>query len=87
MKPRTCFVALELTATLHAQYVKPQEISESASETISKTVWQFTTECQPMGVLYAGVLLSRETTLTSARVAIRLQQSGPSHAPLLVGRA
>ena len=47
--------------TLHVQYVGLQEVSESAIETISKTMWQFATECQLMVVLYAGVLLSRET--------------------------
>ena len=63
--------------TLYAQYVGLQEVSESAIETISKTMWQFATECQLMVVLYAGVLLSRETTLTSAKVALPLQRSGP----------
>ena len=47
--------------TLHVQYVGLQEVSKSAIETIGKTMWQFATECQLMIVLYAGVLVSRET--------------------------
>ncbi len=47
--------------TLHVQYVGFPEVSESATETISKTMWEFATECQLMVVLYAGVLLSRKT--------------------------
>ena len=47
--------------TLHVQYVGLKEVSESAIETISTTMWQFATECQLMVVLYAGVLRSRET--------------------------
>ena len=47
--------------TLHVQYVGFQEVSKTAIETISQAMWQFATECQLMVVLYAGVLLSRET--------------------------
>ena len=47
--------------TLHVQYVGLQSVAESAIDAISKTMWQFATECQLMLVLYAGVLLNRKT--------------------------
>ena len=61
--------------TLHVQYVGLQEVSESAIETISKTMWQFATECQLMVVLYAGVLLSRETI--QSQLGGNINRDGP----------
>lgn len=46
--------------TLHVQYVGLEAVPKSAVDSISKSMWQFATDCQLMLVLYAGVLLSRE---------------------------
>ena len=47
--------------TLHVQYVGLEKVSKPAVDAVSKAMWQFATECQLKVVLYAGVLLSRET--------------------------
>ena len=47
--------------TLHVQYVGLENLAEPAVDTVSEAMWRFATECQLMVVLYAGVLLSRET--------------------------
>lgn len=47
--------------TLHVQYVGIENVAKEAVNTVSKAMWRFAIECQIMVVLYAGVLLSRET--------------------------